>query len=210
MPFEFTQEFYRSELERTVRRAAGLRLHVFGYGSLMWSPEPTFGRSALARLHGFSRRLSIYSKHYRGTDERPGLVFGLTAGGSCWGRAYRVAKRDQERAISDIFAREMFAGVYEPRIVRVFDREGRGLDALTFVARRDHTSFAGRLGIDEQVRLVRVAVGSRGPCVEYLVNTHRHLEEEGVPCPNLLLLLRRMGLDARALGTRAGVPVVCK
>ncbi len=198
MPFEFTQEFYRSELERTVRRAAGLRLHVFGYGSLMWHPEPRFGRPRLARLHGFSRRLSVYSKHYRGTEENPGLVFGLVAGGSCWGKAYPVARRHQAEMIGDIFAREMFAGVYEPRIVRVFAGPGDALDALTFVARRDHTSFAGRLGLGEQARLVRVAVGSRGPCVDYLLLTHRHLAEEGVPCPNLGRLLDRLGIADRA------------
>lgn len=50
---------------------------VFGYGSLMWNP----GFSALhwepATLQGYQRRFCIYSTHYRGTPDRPGLVLGL-------------------------------------------------------------------------------------------------------------------------------------
>ncbi|MYB35542.1 MAG: gamma-glutamylcyclotransferase, partial [Gammaproteobacteria bacterium] len=58
-------------------------LWVFGYGSLMWKPGFRYLDCGPARLYGFSRRLCLWSIHYRGTPERPGLVVGLIPGGSC-------------------------------------------------------------------------------------------------------------------------------
>ena len=63
-------------------------LWVFGYGSLMWNPGFAHLRAEKAVLHGAHRALCIYSTHYRGTPDKPGLVFGLKAGGSCVGMAY--------------------------------------------------------------------------------------------------------------------------
>jgi cation transport protein ChaC len=64
---------------------------VFGYGSLMWNPGfPHIGAQP-ARISGFHRKLCVYSFHYRGTPEKPGLVFGLDRGGSCTGMAFEVA-----------------------------------------------------------------------------------------------------------------------
>ena len=65
---------------------------IFGYGSLMWLPGFTFERNLPARISGYHRRLSVYSNHYRGTPEKPGLVFGLDRGGSCAGMAFEVSE----------------------------------------------------------------------------------------------------------------------
>src|SRR3712207_3646607 len=63
---------------------------VFGYGSLIWRPGFEFAEAQPALLRGAHRSLCIYSHHYRGTPEQPGLVFGLVHGGSCRGMAFRV------------------------------------------------------------------------------------------------------------------------
>jgi len=79
---------------------AGRDFWVFGYGSLMWRPgfKPLEIRSAL--LRGWHRAFCIYSHHYRGTEAEPGLVLGLDRGGSCRGRALKIAA-DQAELVAD-------------------------------------------------------------------------------------------------------------
>ena len=69
---------------------------VFGYGSLMWNPGFAHIDRKAAGLDGYHRAFCIYSHHYRGTPERPGLVLGLDSGGRCDGVAFRIeaAARD--------------------------------------------------------------------------------------------------------------------
>ena len=50
---------------------------VFGYGSLMWNPGFATPETQPARLHGWHRAFCIYSEHYRGTPQKPGLILGL-------------------------------------------------------------------------------------------------------------------------------------
>ena len=73
---------------------------VFGYGSLMWRPGFPHLEVAPALLHGYHRAFCIYSVHHRGSRERPGLILGLDRGGSCQGRAFRVAAADAEATIA--------------------------------------------------------------------------------------------------------------
>ena len=70
---------------------------VFAYGSLMWNPEMAFAETRPAVLHGYHRRFCLYSRDYRGTPERPGLVLGLDRGGSCRGLARRLPPRRARR-----------------------------------------------------------------------------------------------------------------
>jgi cation transport protein ChaC len=56
---------------------------VFGYGSLMWNPGFAYQRAVPARLDGYARRLCVYSFHYRGQPDKPGLVF-WTGAGTVW------------------------------------------------------------------------------------------------------------------------------
>ena len=66
---------------------------VFGYGSLIWNPGFAYLRAEKALLRGAHRALSIYSHCHRGTPEQPGLVFGLSRGGSCLGVAFEQRER---------------------------------------------------------------------------------------------------------------------
>ena len=168
--------------------ADGIDLWVFAYASLMWRPDFPHTEVHDALLRGYSRQLCIYSHQYRGTPECPGLVFGLDRGGSCRGRALKVASRDVDEVVAYLYEREMINKVYHPRMV-VTEIGNKRDWSLAFIADRGHRQYAGKLEADEAVKLIRQGHGLGGPCMEYLVNTAEHLRELGIHDSHLEHLL---------------------
>ena len=154
-------------------------LWIFTYGSLMWDPAFRFNRSAPALLRGYHRAFCIYSSRYRGTVAAPGLVLGLDCGGACKGTAYCIAAADVPDALEALWLREMRRRVYVPRLLPVSMGIGRQT-ALTFLANRFHDGYAGQLELDTAASIIAACCGERGPNVDYLVNTLRHLDALGV------------------------------
>ncbi len=167
-------------------------LWIFTYGSLMWDPGFRYTAAAPALLRGYHRTFCIYSNRYRGTVAAPGLVLGLDPGGACKGTAYRVAAADITAVLDGLWQREMRRRVYVPRLLPV--RIGAGQDAqrrmaLTFLANRRHVAYAGRLALAAMVDIIAACCGERGPNIDYLVNTLRHLDALGVHDHHLHRLL---------------------
>lgn len=152
---------------------------VFAYGSLMWDPGFPFAESAPGLIHGFHRCLCVLSTIYRGTPDRPGLVLGLDRGGSCAGRAFRVAPEHVNDTLSYLDEREQVTKVYCPHFVDVKLGDGRCVKGYTFVVRHQHEQYV-HLGQEEQARLVAQGVGRRGRALDYLANTIRHLDDLGI------------------------------
>lgn len=154
-------------------------LWVFGYASLMWSPDFPHSERRSCMLHGYHRALCIYSHRHRGTPDVPGLVMGLCRGGSCWGVAFRIPARKVRSALTTLWQREMVNRVYQPRIVPVrFD--GKTVIAVAFVANSSHSQFAGRLSVSQTARLVAQGCGQRGQNIDYLSQTVAHMDELGI------------------------------
>src|SRR5438309_5423617 len=152
---------------------------LFAYGSLMWNPEMAFAERRPALLRGYHRSFCLYSRDYRGTPERPGLVLGLDRGGACRGIAYRLPADGLGPAIDRVWAREMAGEVYRMRPVTVATPQGQ-LAAYAFVVRRDRPDYAGRLSLADAARIIAVATGGRGTGRDSLSHTVRHLEELGI------------------------------
>lgn len=93
---------------------------------------------------------------------RPGLVLGLDRGGSCNGMALRVAREDSQAASAYLFEREMLNNAYRPAIKKVYLQDGAGVEALTFISKREHPQFALALSINETVSVVLAAEGAHG------------------------------------------------
>ena len=167
---------------------------VFGYGSLMWRPGFAFAARHAALLRGYHRSFCVYSHHYRGTPDRPGLVLGLEPGGACLGVAFRVAAARADDTLAYLDAREIPHEVYRRRLVPVEVHGGRRrrVMAYTYVVRRDHVQYAGRLPVARAVELVLQGHGRSGPAHEYLENTVTHLEDMGLRDPRLHDLLVRV------------------
>lgn len=159
--------------------AADAPLWVFGYGSLMWNPGFAYERSEPALLVGYHRKFCVYSFHYRGTPERPGLVLGLDRGGSCRGLAFRVAPGDVSSTLAYLWDREMISAVYRPAYLPIRLAEGR-VRACTFVAERHHPQYSPLTCLDAMARLISDSRGCNGPNCDYLFNTVEHLDALGI------------------------------
>jgi cation transport protein ChaC len=160
-------------------RDGGEAVWVFAYGSLMWNPDFAYAEARRGFLHGYHRSFCLYSRDYRGTPERPGLVLGLDRGGSCHGIVYRLAPDRVGEALERIWAREMTGEVYRMRRLGVRTADGQ-IAALACVVRRESPDYAGHLSAQQAACLLAGAVGGRGSGREYLASTVRHLEALGI------------------------------
>jgi glutathione-specific gamma-glutamylcyclotransferase len=185
-----------AELEASVgglldQHSQGTDAWLFGYGSLIWNPIVHHEERRVARLHGYHRRFCLWSHVGRGSLQKPGLVLGLDAGGSCHGVAFRIAARHIADELRLLWRREMVLGSYCPRWVTV-DAGGETLRAIAFIVNRTHSSYAGRLPLETVVRTMVSARGYLGTPTEYLFETVRGLIEHGVRDPYLLEIRKRV------------------
>jgi cation transport protein ChaC len=164
---------------------------LFGYGSLIWNPIIHFEERRVARVHGFHRRFCLWSHVNRGSMQKPGLVLGLDAGGSCHGVAYRIAARHAAEELRLIWRREMVLGSYIPRWVPM-DAGGTAMRAIAFIVNRRHPSYAGKLPLETVIRTLVSARGYLGTPAEYLLETVKGLVEHGVRDSYLMELRKRV------------------
>ena len=174
-------------------------LWVFGYDSLMWKPGFDYVERRLARLDDYSRRFGMWSWHYRGTREVPGLVLGLdwAPGESCTGVAFRIDPT-KEREIRDYLQkRELISYAYFETLQRLTlmdapDSSQTTCDALCYILDRTHPQYAGGLSLQDQADCIARARGQSGPNAEYLHSTCAHLTELGIEDEELQTLSLRV------------------
>jgi glutathione-specific gamma-glutamylcyclotransferase len=170
-------------------------LWVFAYGSLMWRPGFASEEAAHAKLVGWRRAFCIYSRHHRGSPQRPGLVLGLDRGGVCEGIAYRVAGGSVAATLAYLRDREQIGSVYREALVpvRLMTGDHPEVLALAFLVERAHPSYAGSLPLGEQAQLIRGAAGESGNNIDYLLSTLAHLSDLGIRERSLERLLTLVG-----------------
>lgn len=161
---------------------------VFGYGSLMWKPGFPFTEEHRAKIHGLHRSLCIYSWKHRGTEEKPGLVFGLDQGGFCQGVAFKVSDENRKEVHAYLRKRELITHVYKETWHDIELADGRAVNSLVYVVDQAHPQYAGVLSHDEQFRLVASASGMSGNNKDYVVSTVQQLQAHNVRDEALELL----------------------
>jgi len=168
---------------------------LFAYGSLMWQPDFPFTTKRVARLYGYHRALCIQSWTYRGSPSTPGVVFGLDRGGAVNGIVYRIGAADAAAVYAQVMAREMVSNVYRPvwASCQLPSSVSSSVPALAFVADRQNPQYAGRLGDDAALKLISQGHGKGGSCVDYVLNTQRHLAELGIQDRSLARIVRLLG-----------------
>jgi len=169
---------------------------VFGYGSLIWNPGFAHISSQQGLLHGAHRSLSVYSQDHRGTPQQPGLVFGLTRGGSCRGMVFEVAEVDWATVRAYLLAREKGNGVYREALRPVRLADGRAVLALTFMVDERHVQYARNLSLEHQLAIVRGGIGESGNNVDYVLNTAEKLEQLGIKDRQIMALATLLAREA--------------
>lgn len=172
-------------------RAQGPRpdLWVFAYASLVWRPEFNAAEQRLAQVHGYSRKLHMWSRVNRGTPERPGLVFALTAGGSCQGLALRVPHEQVEALMPVLWAREMPNPVYDPKWLLCRTEQGP-VRALAFTLSRRSPNYTGHLSETQYRDIFAHSRGRYGTTLDYARQTLHGLRAHGIEDHDLAHLLR--------------------
>lgn len=168
-------------------------LWIFGYGSLMWDPGFAVAETAVARLDGYRRSFCMWSVHYRGTPEAPGLVLALEdePGGHCTGLALRAAPGTEAATLAALRARELISYAYAEAALRISLGDGRSLRATTFVINRAGPQYAPGLGLAEQAEIIARSSGARGSNRDYLLSTYHHLRALGIEDPDMAWLAAR-------------------
>ncbi len=170
-----------------------MALWVFGYGSLLWNPGFVPVETVRARLDGYTRSFCMLSIHHRGSETEPGLVLALDESGvdTCTGVAFRVADEEQDTVLAELRERELISSAYVEEIVSLTVDEGRTIEALAYVIKRDHVQYC-QFALEEQAQMIAQAIGQRGPNTEYLYNTAAHLTQMGIDDPDMAWLVTRV------------------
>lgn len=182
--------------EATLRSMPAGDLWIFGYGSLVWNPEVSHCEASAARVWGWNRCLCMWSRINRGTEQVPGLVFALMAGGSCSGIALRVRREHAERELRLLWRREMPRAVYDPRWLRCRTQQGE-VRALAFTLSPASPSYTGPLDDAQLLNILRESRGRYGTTLDYVTRTALALESAGIrdrAISRIVALARRNGL----------------
>ena len=178
--------------EAMLGRPPGEETWVFAYGSLMWNPALEYAEVQPCRVEGWRRSFCFWTPMGRGTPELPGLMLALADGGACEGIAYRLPPDLVRQELGLLWNREMLAGVYKPRWVPTRLRDGRTVNAVTFVVETGHCQYCGDLPIERVAYHIAFAEGRRGACREYLLNTAEHARALGIHDAYLEELVERV------------------
>ncbi|MGG6266416.1 gamma-glutamylcyclotransferase [Leptolyngbya sp. AN03gr2] len=163
---------------------------IFAYGSLIWNPIIEYRDRIPGKIHGWHRSFCLRTPVGRGTPENPGLVLALESGGSCRGIAYRIAPEQLATELLLLWRREMVAGAYIPRWVKVWTA-GTFIDAITFTINPTHPMYDPHLSVEQVATTIATAGGALGSCSDYLSQTIQGLAEHQIVDRSLLNLKKR-------------------
>lgn len=175
--------------------AARHDLWIYGYGSLMWDPGFHFAEVRLARLSGYQRRFTYWTRIARGTRERPALMLTLEKQPDeaccCTGLAFRIGTDVAEEESAMLWRREMLRNGYCPTLLPVDTPQGP-LRALVFACNHAHDDYAGEMALDETAAVIAVAAGAIGTNREYLEQMAAQLRALQIDDPYVEQLLQRV------------------
>ena len=169
---------------------------IFAYGSLIWRPGFDVAKRRVGRVLGWQRRFWQGSTDHRGVPTAPGRVVTLepTPGAECWGLALAVQPASAARILDALDVREQ--GGYERHRVTVIDRDGRKIDAITYIAHPGNPNWLGAAPLDAVVSQIAGAHGPSGANVEYVERLTDALRESDIRDPHVEAVARQLALSS--------------
>jgi cation transport regulator ChaC len=169
---------------------------IFGYGSLVWKPEPDSTDMRPGYIRGYERRFYQGSPDHRGTPESPGRVLTLVESPDymLWGRAYEVPKHNEEEFMARLDHREK-AGYSRQWLPVYEDPHGQEIlveQALVYIGGPNNPDFIGSASIDQMAKHIARSEGPSGPNPQYLLNIANELRHMGVEEPHIEKLASRV------------------
>ncbi len=157
-------------------------LWIFAYGSLLWNPGFKIVESIPSILYGYRRSFCMWSVHYRGTPEKPGLVLALEQreGEKCRGLALRCKRKDKKKVLTYLRERELISSAYIECTDTVNFSDGRTFTALLYVVNTNHPQYTGTLPLEKQAGIISQAKGQVGYNCDYLNKTVERLSQLGL------------------------------
>jgi cation transport protein ChaC len=187
------EELDDSRVQTLDKAPPGEDVWVFAYRSLIWNPIFPVMASLPATIHGYHRSLCMNSILGRGSIDNPGAMLGLDVGGACKGIVMKVGG-DVTNELKLLWRREMMSGAYHPRWLNA-KAGGRVIRALSFVANRSSTHYAGQLTKEEITKRLATASGIWGSNVDYVQRTQESLKACGIDDPTLNRVLEQQKLS---------------
>lgn len=159
---------------------------VFGYGSLMWDGwEGDFGcvRKGIATLPGFRRDFVKASVRNWGSREAPGPTLALIADlhAECLGMAFCFDDVRRDPILEYLREREGSSFALESKEVRLSSGSIE-IAAVAFTSNSGVTYLGDRTR-EERAKMARIAVGTRGACVDYVRGIRDKLLSLGINDP---------------------------
>lgn len=170
---------------------------LFGYGSLIWNPLFEFDSRAVGTLHGWHRSFCLRVVAGRGSVQRPGRMLSLEPGGYTGGVLLRLPTDKVFDELRIIWIREMVAGAYVPTWADVRLEDGRGINALVFVANPTHPLHEPDSDIARIASIISQASGEIGPNSDYVRKLQSSLLDYDMQDPYVDALVEELDrLDA--------------
>lgn len=157
------------------------RLYLFGYGSILWSPNFVYTQCWVAHLDGYKRRFLLGSTTARGCEESPGRAATLIPSPTdkVWGKVFEIVGEENVNiTLEQLDAREYSytrdtANVFfkDPLIntTNTNDNNKPFVPAIVYFANTQHKNFIGENeNITKTADVIANSRGQIGHNVEYL------------------------------------------
>ena len=152
---------------------------LFGYGSLIWNPFVDPIEKRVVKVHGLHRKFCLKTEIGRGSKKNPGLVLGLTNGGSASGIALKIDSKSALIELDLIWKREMITGAYEPKLIKGYTDKGK-VEMIAFIINKMHSNYISSISEAETALMISKAHGFLGTSIEYLEKTCESLNSLGL------------------------------
>ncbi|KAF6027055.1 CHAC2 [Bugula neritina] len=171
-------------------------MHVFGYGSLMWSQGFRYEEKVCGYVKGFKRRFWQGSEDHRGEPGKPGRVLSVFKSGDpndiVLGVAFKIPEEDEELVRQNLIVRETGYDVIETLFYPIGSSDTHSAQPIVlelFLANQNTSTYLGPASERDIAWQIYHSKGLRGSNLDYFLrvvsscknlfpnNSDRHLEQ---------------------------------